>query len=77
MAIASPKLVAGGTSAAEIVVVESGQVVLDEGIGVEHFQRRTSLQRLRGGLRRSFVHTSMQRIGDANACPREDTVRMA
>ena len=30
-------LVAGGLAAAEVVVVEGGQVVVDEGVGVEHF----------------------------------------
>src|SRR5260370_19287497 len=31
--------VAGGLAAAEIVVVEGGEVVVDEGVGVEHLQR--------------------------------------
>ena len=31
--------VAGGTATAQIVVVEGGQVVVNQGIGVQHFQR--------------------------------------
>ena len=31
--------VAGGLAAAEVVVVERGQVVVDEGVGVEHLER--------------------------------------
>ncbi len=30
--------VAGGLAAAEVVVVEGGEVVVDEGVGVEHFE---------------------------------------
>jgi hypothetical protein len=30
--------VAGGVAAAEVVVVEGGEVIVDEGVGVEHFQ---------------------------------------
>ena len=30
--------VAGGLAAAEVVVVESGKVVVDEGVGVEHLE---------------------------------------
>ena len=35
--------VAGGTSAAQVVVIERGQIVVDQGIGVEHFERRAHL----------------------------------
>ena len=30
--------VAGGLAAAKVVVVEGGEVVVDEGVGVEHLQ---------------------------------------
>ena len=44
--------VAGGLAAAEVVVVESGEVVVDEGVGVEHLEwRRRGRRRLRGCLR--------------------------
>src|SRR5271157_4187694 len=35
--------VAGGTPAAQVVVVERGQVVVDERVGVQHLQRRAQL----------------------------------
>src|SRR6266496_1857527 len=34
--------VAGGTAAPEVVIVERGQVVVNQGIGVQHFQRGAS-----------------------------------
>ncbi len=49
--------VAGGLAAAEVVVVERGQVVVDERIGVEHFEGGGELfnafGRLRGARRSS------------------------
>ena len=36
-------LVAGGTPAAQVVVIERGQVVVDQRISVEHFERRAQL----------------------------------
>ena len=39
--------VAGGESAAEVVVIESGEVVVDEGEGVDHLERATGVE---GGL---------------------------
>jgi hypothetical protein len=39
--------VAGGESAAEVVVVESGEVVVDEGEGVDHLECATGVE---GGL---------------------------
>ena len=41
-------LVAGGLAAAEVVVVEGGQIVVDEGVGVEHFDGGAELDG--GGL---------------------------
>jgi len=38
--------VAGGLPAAQVIVVEGGKVVMDEGVGVQHLQRR-----------RQFFHT--------------------
>src|SRR5882757_6858627 len=35
--------VAGGLAAAEVVVVESGEVVVDEGVGVDHLQGRAEI----------------------------------
>jgi hypothetical protein len=41
MAMASPKgHVAGGLAAAQVVVVQGGQVVVDERVGVEHLEGR-------------------------------------
>ena len=39
--------VAGGESSAEVVVIESGEVVVDEGEGVDHLERATGVE---GGL---------------------------
>ena len=36
-------LVAGRTAAPQVVVIERGQIVVDQGIGVEHFERRAHL----------------------------------
>ena len=38
-------LVAGGFAAAEIVVVESGQIVVDQRIGVDHLKRAARFER--------------------------------
>ena len=35
--------VAGGMAAAQVVVIERGQIVVDERIGVEHLQRRAEV----------------------------------
>jgi hypothetical protein len=45
--------VAGGQAAAEVVVVEGGEVVVDEGIGVDHLERGTE----RRGLGVEFLRT--------------------
>jgi len=37
------RLMAGGTPAPQVVVVERGQIVVDQRIGVEHFERRPDL----------------------------------
>ena len=55
-------LVACGTSAAQIVVVKRGQIVVDQGIGVEHFERGADL--LDAGGQRSSR-------GVAGLCPAE------
>ncbi len=39
----SEDLVARGTSASQVVVIERGEIVVDQGIGVQHFERRAHL----------------------------------
>ena len=36
-------LVAGGTPAPQVVVIERRQIIVDQGVGVEHFKRRAHL----------------------------------
>ena len=48
-------LVAGGLAAAEVVVVEGGQVVVDEGVGVEHLDGGAEIDAAAGRGLRSCV----------------------
>src|SRR5208283_703964 len=51
--------VAGGTPAPQVVVIERGQIVVDQGISVEHFERRAHRLDTRGqrSSRRSSTRT--------------------
>ena len=39
----SKDFVAGGASAPQVVVIKRGQIVVNQGVGVEHFERRAHL----------------------------------
>ena len=54
--MASPKTLWQVASAAQIVVVQRGQIVMDQRIGVQHFQRRPEFFDSRG--KRSRDHAS-------------------
>ena len=49
--------VAGGLAAAEVVVVEGGEVVVDEGIGVRHLDRGAEVSGACGDLAGAGYHT--------------------
>ena len=75
--------VASGTSAAQVVVVERGQIVVNQGIGVQHFERRArpldaggQLQSSRG-CARIMRPASMHRIGRRRLPPANTLCRMA
>ena len=73
--------VAGGLAAAEVVVVEGGEVVVDEGIGVEHLDGCAEVCCAFGWLSREcgaiMRAASMQRMGRRRLPPAKVLWRMA
>ena len=74
--------VAGGFAAAEVVVVEGGEVVVDEGVGVEHLEGCAEIgcacgELLRVGCLRPCFAASMQRMGRRRLPPAKMLWRMA
>ena len=71
--------VAGGLAAAEVVVVEGGEVVVDEGVGVEHLQGCAEIGCALGSspVAATMRAASMQRMGRRRLPPAKTLCRMA
>ncbi len=72
--------VAGGLAAAEVVVVEGGEVVVDEGVGVEHLEGCAEVGYAFGvgsSVPATILAASMQRMGRRRLPPAKVLWRMA
>ena len=71
------RFVACGTPAAQVVIVERGQVVMDQRVGVQHLQRRAQFFDFRRQRSRDHAAGSMQRTGRSRLPPAKTLWRMA